>query len=247
MVETTIATILALVFGLMAGTAYSLLGGYFLFNPFRKVQLMRRVLRKNYGIIHFKYGKDLLPIVKNLEGDVIKAFKGIWIIEQGKIYHQVDSEKSGVRFDHPSDDIDKAKITNFRKLKIKGRSYTVEKAPIELRQADINFKQGVPVLFLDVNDLKPLKFEGDAIDEDMSRNPEQVEATMAKEIAAAEAEAIKLNKEKMVKYMKYALIASILSLMVILINIYFQFIGFGNIEVIVEGIQTTLNARPIFV
>lgn len=237
--------LITIAFGIFIGLGYSLPFGFFWFNPFRKVKAMRLLLKKNYAIVHFKYGNSLMPVIKNLEGDVVRAFGGIWILKNSRIYRQVDEEKT--------DSIKKLKTVatgeeseqlNTRKISLGKRTYTVESTPRLITQDSINFKQGVPVVFLDMKDMLPLKFDNDPMDDEFSRNPEQVEATISKEISSAEAEAMQVNKDQMLKYMKIIMIVGILSAGILAYTLY---LNIGLSEQLSGGIDSIVNlitSRP---
>jgi hypothetical protein len=66
----------------------------------------------------------------------------------------------------------------------------------EFHPKEIDFRSGVPVVFLDIEDMMPMYLTNEKLDQEpKSRNPYQVEAVLGKEIAAAELEALKMTKK----------------------------------------------------
>ena len=96
----------------------------------------------------------------------------------------------------------------------KGKIYRQGDSPKkakEIQPSQIEFISGCPVTFFNIDDMLPLHFEGEK-DVEGARNPHQVEATLAKEIAAAEAEALHMTKTKIQTLIIIAIICAIIGI-----------------------------------
>lgn len=204
-----ILTVLMVMTGM--GAIFGLFIGWFYFNTFRFVSFKRSIQRKNFGIVYFvTKGKALFPVIKDFNKDIIRTHKGVWFFRAGSIYRQVDKEQNMTQTIEDgvvSIDYEKSKMWGLHKE----TRNTFAKHHYKFTPNDIEFRQGCPIVFLDIDDMVPLHLEGDAlVEEPKSRNPYQVEAVLGKEVAAAELEAIKMTK----KNMQYLLIAVILLVIV---------------------------------
>lgn len=88
-----------------------------------------------------------------------------------------------------------------------------------LSDANLEFRGGVPIIYFNIDDMVPLRFASDESSEE-SRNPEQVEATISKEIAAAEAEAIRMQKKGIQNAIIIVAIISIICLAACILNYF---------------------------
>jgi len=96
----------------------------------------------------------------------------------------------------------------------KGKIYRQGESPKkakEIQPSQIEFISGCPITFFNIDDMLPLRFESEEGAEG-ARNPHQVEATLAKEIAAAEAEALHMTKTKMQMLIIIAIICAIIGI-----------------------------------
>lgn len=102
------------------------LGGALVNTQFR-CRILRSLLRKNYGVVHFVDGKDVFSKIKNFDQDIIeessmlgKSAEKLYYLKKGKIY------------DHKGDAV--SKVDND----------------------SVKFQSGVPVIFFDTNNMIPL-------------------------------------------------------------------------------------------
>ena len=180
--------------GLVMGGVLGAFVGWAYFNTFRFVSLKRNLTRKNLGIVYFvTKGKALFPVIKDFDKDIIRTHKGIWFFRGGSIYRQADKEQPDSEIEH------------------RAKTFGV-KFHVKLTPDDIEFRQGCPVVFLDIDDMVPLRLKNELLDmEPDSRNPYQVEAVLGKEVAAAELEAIKMTKKNMQMLLILAIILVVVS------------------------------------
>lgn len=187
--------------------------GFIKFNTYRWITMKRRMTGKNYGIVYFKtHGKSLYPIVKDFDNDVIETRGGKWVIQKDKIYLVTGDPK----------------MNNTEKNKDK--SSPIKKTEIQINEEDIKILNGVPVIYLDLNDMIPLKFSNDPEIEGYSRVPQHIEAVLSKEIAAAEAESLYSQKNKLTLLIALVLIVAI-------IGVALSAIAFNNTNTIIAGLQ----------
>jgi hypothetical protein len=188
---------------LTVGAFIGILIGWMLFSPDIRIKIMRKLLKKNYGLIYIRsYGKALYPMVKDFSNAIIKTKTGIWIVEENKVYRLVKSDLGGKT--------------------IKSKKFKWNVLP-----EDISYRGGIPCLFLDIEDMKPLKFENDPWDE-QTRNPTQVEATLSKEIVAIEARAQR-NSNKMIQKLKTLMILLLLFVIIAIAIGYLSYNQNSNI------------------
>ncbi len=143
---------------------------------------MRALTRKPYGVAYFKVNRQFYPRVIRLDKDSIKTSKGIWIIDHSKIYMENSA----------------AKEDKYEESSVDSENRVVEKK--EYNMVDFyTFNQGIPIIFFDYNDMVPLSFQNEPFEG--TRNPFVVEAAVAKEISASEAELMRKNKpSKVIKW-----------------------------------------------
>lgn len=195
-----------LVLGLFMATAFVGAIGFFYFNPYRRIKLMRALLKKNYGIVRLRINESTyVPLIKNLNQDMLKIGNGHYVIQNGRIYRQAVDESTG------KTELSEEQIAKF------------------------SFEEGVPTMFLDKNDLRPLRFENEPMETEGVRNPFQIEATLQKEIAAAEAEALKMVKSKVERLVMISMIATVLVLGITLYTLF-------NINTMAEQMQKVVTS-----
>ena len=103
---------------------------------------------------------------------------------------------------------------------------------------DINYRQGVPIMFLGTEDMIP-KYLADEFTTRIVRNPQMVEAVLGKEVAAAELEALKMTK----KTIKWLIIAGII---MSLIGVGISYITLTKVQAVGDMVYNlTLNLQPI--
>lgn len=134
-------------------------------------------------------------------------------------------------------------------IKVKGGMYFVDKGSVYFEHNDkklskignieefVDYEEGVPTINFDVNDILPLRFEKEET-KSGSRNPFAIEAIIAKEIAAAEAEMMRKNKSKLAKMM----IVNIILTGILVAGIWFIFSQVQGINGSVDQIRALLAA-----
>jgi len=225
---------LFMLIGAAAATGFA----YFIFNPYRLIVLKRRMTGKNYGIVQFvTKGQAMFPVTKNFDKDIIRAKKGIWFFQAGKIYKQVSAEgKGGLTKRQAETELIKDMVISSEEETAQGiapmmietrergrfglpsRQNYYETKVVQhytFKPEDIQFRSGVPMVFLDVDDMLPLKLKSEElVNEPKSRNPYQIEAVLGKEVAAAELEAIKMTKKNIQLLLIVACVLVIISIIV---------------------------------
>lgn len=197
--EFIIYTMMAM--GFMLGIAI----GYLYFNTFRWVQMKRQITRQNHGIIYFmSRGKALYPKVVNFGNDIMRTHKGLWVLYEGAIYRQVVKEENQAS-EMVEDPMFQEKTEEMSIGEKRGRfgmfQKSQQKIKVKLHKKitgqDIEYRQGVPIMFLDIEDMIPLRLQSEKMDLPIVRNPYMIEAVLGKEVAAAELEALKMTKKTM--------------------------------------------------
>jgi hypothetical protein len=181
------------------GFLFGIMAGYIYFNTFRWVQMKRSITKKNHGIIYFmSRGKALYPKVVNFGNDVIRTHKGLWVLYEGAIYRQVIKEEG-----QQSENADIAGTMEMSIGEPKGRlglfHKTVKKVTVRIHKKitdeDFKYRQGIPIMYLDIEDMIPMRLMSEKMDLPITRNPYMIEAVLGKEVAAAELEALKMTKK----------------------------------------------------
>jgi hypothetical protein len=227
---------LILEIGIALGGLIGITIGFIYFNTYRFVSILRQVTRKNFGIVYFTTkGQAMFPVIKDFSKDTIRTNKGIWFFRAGSIYRQVDKEK-GQSINLEDDEVPinyekKSGMGLFSQNRVTGAKLHHVIAPEE-----INFRQGVPIVFLGIDDMIPKKIADERmINEPNSRNPYQVEATLGKEVTAARLEA--LNKaEKDLKML--ILVIAIL----VVVSIGVSYLTYDRVN-LVGAMMNNLTAR----
>ena len=164
------AFIAALVSGMMFVPIGMLVGALFA-SSFR-VKILRRITRKNYGMVKFIHSNKLIkPVIANLDSDIIRFGDGVYILDKQTI------KREGT--DTPSSDMILENVIKFE-----------EGIPtIYYDITDI-----MPVDF--ANSVKRAESESDRF-----RLPSQVSATLNKEIAVEKAKIMQAFKSRQSMYM----------------------------------------------
>ncbi len=157
-----------------------------------KAKMLRAITRKPYGVAYFKINKNEYPKLIRLDNDTIKTSKGVYIIDHSKVYIEQDAMKP----------------EKFEEVTYK------DDKPVERKEFNMTdfytYRQGVPIIYFDYNDMIPLKFENDPFEG--TRNPFAVENAISKEISAAEAELMRKTKSKVIKYVLVNIIISAIAI-----------------------------------
>lgn len=127
-----------------------------------QVKVMRKLLRKPYGIVYFKVGRTLYPKVMNLGKDTLTVGEAFFMMNRDKIVVETENIK---------------------------KTYDLTKY--------ITWREGFPVIFFDVNDCIPLRFENEPGDN--RKHPAAIQAILKKEIQAAEAEIMRKQRSTLQK------------------------------------------------
>lgn len=133
-----------------------------------RVKILRRITKKNLGFIKFVYGGVVIKrILANLDKDLITFADGKYFVEKGRIKREV---KEGVS-DRPLKEI----------------------------EPEFKFEEGIPVIYFDVDDSLPIDFETVVKKQSETdyRNPQQISATLTKEIAVEKAKAMKQQRRQL--------------------------------------------------
>lgn len=196
------------------GGLFGIIFGYIYFNPFQWVQLKRNFTKKNYGIVYFtSRGRALYPKIVNFGEDVLRKNDGLWVLYEGAIYRQVGKEE-------PQGTETKTIEIQEHKGKIFRQPKTTAKVKLhkEIKSGEIEYRQGVPVMFLDIEDMLPLRLLSEKMTLPITRNPYMIEAVLGKEVAAAELEALKMTKKSLKMLIMITAVLVIITLALVAIN-----------------------------
>ena len=141
-----------------------------------KVKLMRKFLKRPYGIVYFKLKNTLYPKVMNFSKDSVTVNNGFYVLEKGSIIIEVEGVKK------------EFKLAEYQ-----------------------SWKEGYPIMFFDVNDCIPLKFQNDVTEGETHRpHPQAIQAIIKKELQAAEAEIMRKQRSTLFKIMVVVMLVCIL-------------------------------------
>lgn len=140
-----------------------------------KVKLMRKLLKKPYGIAYFKMKNTLYPKVMNFAKDSVNVNNGFYVMDKGSIIVEVEGVKK------------EFKLQEYQ-----------------------SWKEGYPILFFDVNDCIPLRFENDMRSENDRVHPQAIQAIIKKELQAAEAEIMRKQRSTLFKIMVVVMLIAVL-------------------------------------
>ena len=124
--------LVALCLGLLVGR---------MLDPMYRIKQLRKFLKRNYIIMYFvsKDGKTLLPRMVNADEDVVLNKGGLWTVEKGKIFRKLPPQP--------------------------GSTVPIKEGGFNFNQADnpeiVRYEEGVPVIFVDNEHIKPLQFNNE--------------------------------------------------------------------------------------
>jgi hypothetical protein len=97
-----------------------------------RAKVMRIVTKRDYGILAIasQDRKNIRKVVVNFEHSVIKLGNDVWVIQSGRIYRQ-EKPETGFSFQNARGEIS---VDTFR------------------------YEEGIPILYVDITNLKPLSF-----------------------------------------------------------------------------------------
>lgn len=106
--------------------------GYMVMDPFMRCKLMRKMTKKNWGVINFvAKGKKIISRIKNLDNDLIWIKNKCWAVTKEGIY---ELDKSGDRL-------------------IDDKNRVIDADSV------VTITETVPVMFVDMNSMQPLTFQ----------------------------------------------------------------------------------------
>jgi len=146
-----------------------------------RAKFKRMLTHKPYGVAYFHLGQQIFPRVINFENDIIRTKKALWTIQQSAVYVQKA--------------IDEGKFSE-------------DKTKLETDEL-IEHIQGVPVIHFDYNVLAPLRYG--KYDASKIPNPQQIQATIKKELEYLEAELMYHHRDKLKKLLIICLIMSFIA------------------------------------
>lgn len=129
--------------GALLALAMLLLGLFIgrMLDPYYRIRQMRRFLKRDYLILK-KVGKDAKTIIARIINAESTAFLhrgGVWVVEKGRIYRDLGFEKGG-------------------NVRIKEGGFDFRPGMSEVK---ISYEEGVPVIYVDDEHIKPLNFNNE--------------------------------------------------------------------------------------
>jgi len=152
-----------------------------------RAKVMRMITKKDYGILGIasQDRKNIRKIVVNFEKSVIKLGSQVWVIQSGRIYRQEKPE------------------TGFSFQNSKG----------ELSVDTFRYEEGIPILYVDITNLKPLNFYPQ---ETGKVPPEELGSFLSSWIANQIAKGMNVIAE----YKTFLLIIIVLAIVIITLDAY---------------------------
>jgi hypothetical protein len=152
-----------------------------------RAKLMRTLTKKDYGILGIasQDRKNIRKVVVNFEKSVIKLGSQVWVIQSGRIYRQEKPE------------------TGFSFQNSKG----------ELSVDTFRYEEGIPILYVDITNLKPLNFYPQ---ETGKVPPEELGSFLSSWIANQIAKGMNVIAE----YKTFLLIIIVLAIVIITLDAY---------------------------
>lgn len=144
-----------------------------------KVKLLRKLLRKPYGLAKFRVGRTWYSKIVNFTQDSCEWFSGMYSFNRDLITIEKSAGNKKV-----------------------------------YRQSEfVNFEEGFPIIYFDVNSGVPLHFEGDKATSTMP-TAKTIQATVKKWIIASELEMMRKQKNKLMLAMMIVVIFSMIGMFV---------------------------------
>jgi len=221
---------------MVVGLAIGLMLGLFIFSPMRRVLMMKRLSKKEYGIVNFiGAGKSIFTTVKNFEADVIRHKGRVWLLVKSKVYRVVNEEEVCAEGQETKEIT--LPVPQYDKLGRQTGELTktfkvIE--PNELSVRHFQYKSGVPAIFLSMDDMIPMTLEHEPISGEISRSPVDVANYLSTEVEAEKA-MVAANAGKSPNLLL------LLVMIIAAIGVFLSFMAFSNSGATLEAIQQ-LNA-----
>lgn len=90
--------VLMAIFGSIGFAPIGFLLGWFVMDPFMRATIFRKLTHRNFGILFLvSRGKQIIPIIKDLNGSLIWHDRKVWVVAPNRIY----TFRKSVDGDHP--------------------------------------------------------------------------------------------------------------------------------------------------
>lgn len=193
-----------LVIMLLGSFAFAPIGiffGWIMVDPYQRARAKRMILKKNYGIVNFvSRGNKIISKIKDFDKDLLFVNNGVWILEPNKVYRLSKDDTS----------------TEEEKMN-----------PIQAKH--IHTIIGIPVLFLDIDTMRPLSMFKDMGD----ANPIDLASTLKGYI---------MNQLAKNMFFKRTFTAiSLISIVLLAVNLYFTY-EIYNVAMDLEELLPKLDA-----
>ena len=152
-----------------------------------RAKIMRTLTKKDYGILGIasQDRKNIRKVVVNFEHSIIKLGSQVWVINSGRIYRQ-EKPETGFSFQNSRGELS---VDTFR------------------------YEEGVPILYVDITNLKPLNFYPQ---ETGKVPPEELGSFLSSWIANQIAKGMNVIAE----YKTFLIIIIVLLIVVLMLNVY---------------------------
>jgi hypothetical protein len=152
-----------------------------------RAKVMRMITKKDYGILGIasQDRKNIRKVVVNFEKSIVKLGHQVWVIQSGRVYRQEKPEQ-GFSFQNSKGEI---AINVFR------------------------YEEGVPMLYVDSTNLKPLDFYPTAAG---AVPPEEIGSWLSSWVANQVAKGMNVIAE----YRTFLLIIIVIVIISIMLNVY---------------------------
>jgi hypothetical protein len=173
-------------FGMLFLGLFAFFVGRILDTHFR-AKIMRTLTKKDFGILGIasQDRKNIRKVVVNFEHSIIKLGNQVWVINSGRIYRQEKPETG----------------------------FSFQNARGELSVDTFRYEEGVPILYVDITNLKPLNFYPQ---ETGKVPPEELGSFLSSWIANQIAKGMNVIAE----YKTFLLIIIVLLIVVLMLNVY---------------------------
>ena len=193
--------IIVLSFGALCLALLMFIVGRVLDTHFR-AKLMRTITKKDYGILGVasQDRKNIRKIVVNFEHSVIKLGSQVWVIQSGRIYRQ-EKPETGFSFQNKNGEIS---VDTFR------------------------YEEGVPILYVDITNLKPLDFYPQ---ETGKVPPEELGSFLSSWVANQIAKGMNVINE----YRTFLIIIIVLAILILMLDVYIL-MKLGDVMTVAGGL-----------